>query len=252
MQLKTIIIDDEPKLREVLKIKLENFCKDINVVATAQDVDSAFKEITAHKPDLIFLDISMPGKTGFDLLNQFPKIDFETIFVTGYNEYALDALKVSAIDYLLKPVKTEGLIKAVEKAKTRIAERQMAERFELLKYNLNHISDQDTKIAIPGVTSYDFVLIKDIIRCEGWQKYTKIFFTNGDCITSSYNLGVYRDMLISYDFFSCHKSHLINKKHIKKYLKEGIIIMSDDSNVPVARRKKEEFISEVMANFTPR
>lgn len=241
-----LIIDDELKLREVLKLKLEQHCPEINVMDQAVDIHDGYTKIQALKPQLIFLDISMPGGSGFDLLDKFEDIDFEIIFVTGFNEYALDALKVSAVDYVLKPVKTGDLIEAVKKATDRIDQRQIIDKYQILKHNVQHIGDQQTKIAIPGAQAYEFVRIEDIVRCEGWQKYTKIHLMSGDVIVSSSNIGVFKEMLSSYDFFSTHKSHLINKKHISKYIKDGTVIMADSSNVPVARRRKESFMEQVV------
>ncbi len=246
MILEAIIVDDEPKLREVLNIKLNQHCPEIRVLSMAKNADEAFDKIKLLRPKIVFLDIAMPGQSGFDLLEQFSEIDFEVIFVTGFNEYALDALKVSAVDYILKPVKTEDLVQAVNKAKVRILNKHKAERYEVLRHNLNNIGDQNTKIAIPGSNAYEFVKISEIIRCEGWQKYTKIFLSNEQCIISSYNIGVFKDMLESYGFYSTHKSHLINKSLIQKYLKEGTVVMTDGSNVPVARRRKEDFMDKVV------
>jgi len=241
-----LIIDDEPKLREVLNIKLNQFCPEIKVLDTAKDVEDAHSKINLLQPQLIFLDISMPGESGFDLLDKIDNINFEIIFVTGYNEYALDALKVSAVDYVLKPVKTEDLKVAVKKATDRIDNKSKVEKYEVLKHNLHHIGDQSTKITIPGTNAYEFVEISEIIRCEGWQKYSRIHLKSGAVIVSSYNIGVFKEMLESYDFFSTHKSHLINKKHISKYQKDGTLVMSDGSQVPVARRRKEDFMSQVV------
>ena len=246
MTYEAIIIDDEPKLREVLDIKLKQHCPEVAVLDKVSNVEDAYEKINLFQPKIIFLDIAMPGASGFDLIQKFETINFEIIFVTGYNEYALEALKLSAVDYLLKPVKTQDLIDAVEKAKERIDKKQKADRYDNLKHNLNNTGDQNTKIAIPGTNAYQFVLISEIIRCEGWQKYTKIFLSNGETIVSSYNIGVFKDMLINFGFYSCHKSHLINKSCIKQYLKEGIIIMSDESQIPVARRRKEDFMEKVV------
>ena len=246
MNYEAIIIDDEPKLREVLDIKLKQYCPEVYVLDKVSNAKDAFEKISLLQPKIIFLDINMPGESGFDLIQKFETINFEIIFVTGYNEYALDALKLSAVDYLLKPVKTQDLIDAVNKAKDRIDKKQKAERYDILKHNLNSGGDQNTKIAIPGTNVYQFVLIADIVRCEGWQKYTKIMLSNRETIVSSYNIGVFKDMLEKYGFYSCHKSHLINKSCIKQYLKEGIIIMSDDSQIPVARRRKEDFMEKVV------
>ena len=245
-----LIIDDEPKLREVLNIKLKQFCPQINVIGQAGNAEEAFDKINLLKPQLIFLDISMPLESGFDLIRKFDTIEFEIIFVTGFNEYALDALKVSAVDYILKPVQTASLIHAVNKAKAKIDERSKIVKYDILKHNLHHIGDQNTKIAIPGTQAYEFVKIENITRCEGWQKYTKIHLISGDVIVSSYNIGVFRDMLETYDFFSTHKSHLINKHHITRYLKDGTVILSDGSKAPVSRRRKEEFMDQVVRYLT--
>ncbi len=242
MKYKVIIIDDEDKLREVLDIKITQHCPELNVVAKARNVPEAYSMIVEHDPDIIFLDIAMPVESGFDLIAKFETINFEIIFATGYNEYALDALKVSAVDYLLKPIKTSDLTTAVDKAILRINNKENLKDYNLLKHNIQNIGDQKTKIAIPGSEAYQFVEVESIIRCEGWQKYTKIYLQDGACIVSSYNIGVYKDMLSSYGFYSCHKSHLINKIHIRTYKKEGSVVMSDESNVPVSRRKKDEFI----------
>jgi len=241
-----IIIDDEPKLREVLNIKLSQFCPEIKVLDMAEDVTEAHSKITLLKPQLIFLDIAMPGESGFDLLDKFEDIEFEIIFVTGYNEYALDALKVSAVDYILKPVKTVDLQTAVAKAQKRIDSKSKVEKYDVLRHNLRNLGDQNSKITIPGTNAYEFVTVGNIVRCEGWQKYTKIFLKGGDVLISSYNIGMFKEMLESYNFFSTHKSHLINKKEIKRYLKDGTVVMSDDSQVPVARRRKDDFISQVV------
>ena len=248
-KLRAILIDDEPKLRKVLEMKLNEHCPQIEVMGQAGDVPEGLKCIHTHKPDLVFLDIAMPGESGFDLLDKFDSIDFDIIFVTGYNEYAIDALRVSAVDYLLKPVRTEDLVLAVRKAAERREQRAQLQQYQVLKHNLQHLGDQEAKIAIPGAQAYDFVAVKDIVRCEGWQKYTRIYLMDGSCIVSSYNLGYYRQMLKSYGFYDCHKSHMINRQLISRYLKEGSVVMADESVVPVSRRKKEEFIEEVVKNL---
>lgn len=246
MEYSAIIVDDEPKLREVMDIKLKQHCPQIKLVGKAANVPEAYDLITSKKPDIVFLDIAMPGESGFDLLHKFDTIDFQVIFATGFNEYALDALKVSAVDYILKPINTEDLKNSIQKAIENISTKQKAEKYEVLKFNIKNVGNQDTKIALASTEAYEFVKVADIVRCEGWQKYTKIHLTNGNTIVSSYNIGVYKDMLSSYDFYSCHKSHLINQHLIDKYLKEGSVIMSDGSHVPVARRKKEEFLEKII------
>jgi two-component system LytT family response regulator len=246
MTIKALLVDDEAKLRQVLRIKLAQHCPDVEVVGEAANITEAQALIAQLEPQLVFLDIAMPGGSGFDLLDQLPHINFEIIFVTGYNDYVLDALKVSAVDYLLKPVATPALIEAVQRSKTRITDREKIELYHVLRHNIQHLGGQATKISIPGTHAYEFVTIADIVRCEGWQKYTRIYLTDSSCLVSSYNIGVFRDMLGTYGFFSTHKSHLINTQKIRHYLKEGIVIMFDDSKVPVARRKRDDFVIEVL------
>lgn len=246
---KALITDDEHKLREVLKFKLNQHCPEVNIIGEAENITQAQEIISKNKIDILFLDISMPGGSGFDLIDAIEIIDFEIIFVTGHDEYALDALKVSAVDYLLKPIRTEQLVAAVGRATAKVDISQKAKKYETLRHNINFLGDQQTRIAIPGSDAYDFVQISNIIRCEGWNKYTKIFIKNEKSIVSSYNIGVFKEMLQPYGFYSCHKSHIVNKSLIVKYLKEGIIVMNDGSQVPLARRRKDQFVTEVMSNI---
>ncbi len=247
--LKSIIVDDEPKIRKVLEIKLNQYCPDVQILASVENIDAAYLEIINHQPDVVFLDISMPGGNGFELLDKFDRIDFEIVFITGYDEYALDALKVSAVDYLLKPLMTEELVSAVSKVKEKINDKNKAEKYENLKYNISMSANQDSKIALAGTDAYTFVKVNEIVRCEGWQKYTKVYLNKGKCIISSYNIGKFKTMLQNYGFYATHKSHLINTSLIVQYLKEGTVMMSDGSAVPVSRRKKDDFINRILNGF---
>lgn len=248
MTYKAVIIDDESKLRKVLEFKIKKFYSNIEIVGEAGNVQDAIEIIDMYNPDIVFLDIAMPGGSGFDLLENYNELDFEIIFVTGFDEYAIDALKLSAIDYILKPVRDEELQKAVDKAINEIDKDEQIKQYNVLKHNLLSSNKQEEKIAIPNNSDYFFVFIKDIVRCEGWQKYSKIFLTDGTNLVSSYNIGVYKELLESYGFISCHKSHLINRMHIKKYSKEGTVDMIDHSQVPVSRRKKDKFLQLLLKN----
>ena len=243
MKYLAIIVDDEPKLSEVLLIKLRKHCPEIFVADQVENIDAAYKSIIKNNPDIVFLDISMPNGSGFDLIRKFENISFQIIFVTGFDEFALDALKISAVDYLLKPVKTSDVVEAVRKSILNIEAKNKMHQLELdiLKHNVDNIGSQDIRITIPGSESYEFIVVKNIIRCEGWQKYTRIYLTTGEIILSSYNIGVFADYLIKCNFYSCHKSHLINLNLIERYLKTGEIIMCDGAIVPVSRRRKEDF-----------
>jgi len=248
MKIKAIVVDDESKLRKVTKEKLSKLCQNIEVVGEAANVPDAYTLIQTVSPDLVFLDIAMPGENAFDLLERFDRIEFEIIFITGFNDFALDALRVSAIDYVLKPVGNDELIRAVEKATSRLQERDTLRRYEVLRHNIDHIGDQTTRIAIPSQSTHDFVAVENIIRCEGWEKYTRIHLSTGEALISSMNIGHFRELLAPYGFYATHKSHLINKQKVLQYKREGIVIMADNSEVPVARRRREKFIQDVLSS----
>ena len=244
--IKVLIVDDELKIREVLRSKLERFHPELSIVGMAKNVESAYQACLEHKPDIVFLDITMPGKSGFDFLDLFEKVDFEIIFATGHHEYALDALKVSAIDYILKPFRNDDIRTAVDKAKVRIEQKEAHNRYELLKSNIKSIGNQESTISIPNKDTQELIKIKEIVRFEGWQKYTKIFTINGYSIISSYNLGHFTKTLSNYQFYLVHKSHLVNIEFIKTYSKEGVITLVDGSQVPVSRRRRQEFINDIL------
>ena len=246
MTYKAIVVDDETKLREVTRSKLQHLCPEIDIVGEAANVPDAYALIQQHAPHVVFLDIAMPGENGFDLLDRFTTIDFEIVFVTGFNDYAIDALRVSAVDYVLKPVLNEDIRRAVDRVTERIRERSTIERYEVLKHNIDHLGQQSTRIAIPGAQAYEFVAVEEIVRCEGWEKYTRLHLTGGQVLVASTNIGHFRELLEPYGFFACHKSHLINRHRVKRYLREGSVVMSDDAHVPVARRRRDEFMREVL------
>jgi two-component system LytT family response regulator len=238
-----IIVEDEAKLKEVLAVKIKKFCPELNIVDKAGSAKQAYASIAYYKPDIVFLDVMMPGESGFELLKMFDKINFEIIFTTGYNEYALDALKVNAADYLLKPINTVDLVASVKKAIKRVNDKEKVKLYDHMKSKMDAEGDMEDKITIAGNNVYEFIKVGDIIRCMGWEKYTKVFLTNGETVTSSYNIGVFRTMLKPYNFYSPHRSHIINQYMISKYLKEGTIIMIDNAEIPVAKRKRDEFHS---------
>ncbi len=235
-----LVIDDEEKLREVVKIKLTKLCPELEIVGQAGDAEEAYDLIQKLRPEIIFLDIAMPKGSGFDLLARFSTIDFEVIFVTGYNEYALQALKISAVDYLLKPISDEELIQAVQKAKIRIESKIRLAGLEVLEHNATHHLDQQSKISIPSMNSYEQVRISDIIRMEGEQRYTRVFMNEKHAMLSSYSIGKFKELLEAYGFMDCHRSHLINAHRIVDYQKEGFIVMADGVQIPVPRRRREE------------
>lgn len=245
---RVIIVDDEEGARESLSNLLVKFVEGVKIVAKAESIASAIEKIEKHKPDLVFLDIEMPFGSGFELLEKIKPINFNIIFVTAYDHYALKAIKFSALDYLLKPVDIDELRTAVSKH-LKSANTKTDENYENLLSNLKTTSN-DKKIAIPDGNGIAFVQVSNIIRCESDGNYTRIFLASGKKILASKTLGDYDKLLDSVGFFRVHRSHLINLSHIKKYVKgeKGYVEMSDLSRVEVSRRKKTPFM-EALANY---
>ncbi|HTF03065.1 MAG TPA: LytTR family DNA-binding domain-containing protein [Bacteroidia bacterium] len=238
-----VIIDDEPKSRDVLKTLLTRFCPEVSVVASAGSVDEAAAIIRSHSPDLLFLDIEMPGGNGLQLIEKGLAGDAEVIFVTSYAHYAIPALRLSAVDYLLKPVEVEELRLAV----SRVIERRQAARtnnLEIFKENLNQ-SAAAQRIAIPGMQDVRFVKVSEIIRVEGDSNYSFIYLMGGEKIHSSRTLGDFEELLSSQkSFFRVHKTHLVNLEQVVRLIKTegGYLEMSDGSQVEISRRRKTEVL----------
>ena len=242
MTINAILVDDELLPRQLLRGKLEQHFPDIHIVGEAANAEEAYQHITDIHPDLIFLDISMPRESGFDLLRRLPHLDFEIIFVTSYDQYALEAIEFCAIGYIVKPISTEHLLHAVDNAKKRIAQKNGFQHNQVLMDNIGHIPE-NKKIALPTNSGLEFVPVKDILRFEGYQKYTKIHISDGRTLLSSNNIGKFGNMLAEYGFYTTHKSHIINTSYVTRYKNEGVVILSDGSEVPVSRRKKQEFLN---------
>jgi len=245
MSIKSILIDDEEKLRKSLRQKLEDNFPQIDILDEASNAQEAFEKIVNLKPDLIFLDIAMPRETGFDLLRKFSDIEFDVIFVTGYDSFAIEAIEFCALGYVMKPAEKESLRGAIENAKKRINGKQNKQRFDELLNNVAKPNSQENKIGLPTADGLDFVRVEDIIRCEGSNKYTNVYVKGANPILCSYNVGMFKKMLEPYDFYLSHKSHLINMHHIDKYNKEGTIKMADNAIVPVSVRKRSEFMERI-------
>ncbi len=242
---KAILIDDEKKLLEVLKIKITKCCPDIRIVGQAANAEDGYRLIKNLEPDIVFLDIGMPEESGFDMLQRFDQIDFEIIFVTGYNDYALKAIQYCAIGYILKPVNSEELKQAIRNAisriKSKISKTQFRHFFELL----NNPESSQKKFGIPTIDGIEFVKINEIIHCETRDRHTKVFLEDKSFIESTYKLHQFQKLLAEHNFFMPHKSHLVNLHQILKYDKEGILIMTDGTMIPLSRRKKLLFLQSM-------
>lgn len=244
-KIRAILIDDEVKVRHVLRIKIEKYCPQIEICGEAGNITDAEIMIREQKPQLIFLDIQMPGGSGFDLLRSIENLNFEVIFTTGFDEYAIKAIKANAIGYLLKPISTAELIEVVNKAVHHLSSSGGNQNLNSLLHDLQMREKQKSRIGIPTHDGIEFYKISDIIRCEGWQKYTKVVVADIGTIISSYNLGEFNKLLDPCGFISVHKSHLVNFMHINKYLREGTLVLSDGSSVPVSKRKKSAFLDQM-------
>ncbi len=242
--LKAIIVDDEQNSRETLHLMLERYCPQVEVVTMSDSYEAALEDINRYKPDMVFLDIQMPDGNGFKLLEQFKEIDFFVIFTTAYEEYAVKAFKYNAMDYLLKPIASDDLINAVEKVKKNLS----TENFDVhnIKTILNEIKNQkkSKKIVLSTQEGMHIVDTENIIRCESDDYYTKFFFLDGTTMLISKTLKEHEELLSDSDFFRPHKSHLVNLKYVKSYIKTdgGSIIMNDGKEIPVSRRKREKIL----------
>jgi len=245
--IRAIIIDDEQESRNTVINILNNFCKNIQVVAQAENVKAGIEIIEKENPDVVFLDIQMPDGTGFDLLEELVEVNFQVIFVTAYDQYALKAIKFSALDYLLKPVNPQHLIDAVEKLKKPETDFGLiSKQISTLLRNKNGFE----RITLPTFDGLRFIILKDIIRCEADNNYTNFYLNSGEKVLVTKTLKEYDESLSGEDFIRVHQSHLVNSKYIDRYIKGdgGTIIMTDGSQVEVSRRRKEEFLKRMAEN----
>jgi len=234
--IRTILIDDEKMAIESLEILLTEFCENIEIIGTANSIEDGISEIKSKNPDLVFLDIEMPYGTGFDLLSHFKKINFQLIFVTAYNQYAIQAIKCNALDYILKPVDIDELKKAVKKVDLSTRNN---ERIEELIENVKN-SKPLTKIALADDGGYTLVDIASIIRCEASVNYTIFHIENSKTLTISKTLKDFEELLPRDKFVRVHQSHLVNLEKVHKYYKTdgGYLLMNDNSTVSISRRKR--------------
>lgn len=242
--IRTIIIDDEQHNIANLKALLAKYCPAVDVVATASQAAEARTKLIQLKPDLVFLDIHMPGENGFDLLKSLGECSFEVIFATAFNEYGIMAIKFSALDYLLKPINSTELIAAVEKAEKAIKAKKHNSRLENLLHLLEKSqADMNERIALPTLKETFLIPVKDIVRCESSNNYTTFFLIDGTQHIISRPIYEYEELLNPYGFVRCHQSHLVNKHHIKSILNEdgGYLIMEKSGvKVPISKQRKNK------------
>jgi two-component system, LytTR family, response regulator len=245
--IKALIVDDEQASIDLLKWLVMEYCPDISSVQSARSVKDAVPLIKSFQPDIVFLDIQMPHQSGFDLLTNIDNWNFEVIFTTAYNEFAIQAIRFSALDYLLKPIDESELKKAVERYKVkRIYAPAGQILFRNFIQNISQGSREKFKLALADASEIKYVQIDEIIRLQAESNYTHIFLTGNKVFISAKTLKEYDEMLEGQRFLRVHKSHLVNPAHIQAYDRQGILLMSDNSKVEVARRKKE-FLQQALA-----
>ena len=240
-RIKAILVDDEESALMGLKHKVEKLFPEIEILNIYQKPEDAIIAINKKDPDLVFLDIEMPRMDGFELLSKLTHINFQVIFVTAYNEYALEALKHSATDYLLKPVDDMDLKIAVNKVVQISKEKKQNESNSKIISLLSKTNSENSKIIVPTSKGISFIPQEEVMHLEGYKGYTKIHLINSDTITSSYNLGKFEKMLNN-SFFKPHKSHIINIENVRHLENEGYIILDNSSRIPIAKAKKKAFL----------
>ena len=248
MLITAVIIDDEQNNIENLTILLGQHCAQVEIMGKATSATFGEKLILQLNPDIVFLDIQMPGKNGFDMLQSLRTHNFELIFVTAFEQYGIQAVKFSAIDYLLKPIDAEELKNAVQKAIYRSSEKKQNKKLENLLDVLQNEQLKDThRIALTSAKETRFIKTKEIIRCESSNNYTTFYVSGGERIMVSKPIFEYEEILHGYGFIRCHQTHLVNKRFIKSLVKQdgGYLLLEDDTEIPVSRMKKEAVRKEL-------
>jgi two-component system, LytTR family, response regulator len=244
--IKAIIVDDEPHCCEVLSMLLERYCPEVSVEAVCYSSTEAVELLSKATAKLVFLDIEMPHMNGFQLLEKLPAINFELIFTTSYDQYAIKAIRFSALDYLLKPVDREELQIAVRRAAQRL-QSPLPQQFEILLQKLLHPAAQVSRIALPTMEGLQLIPIDSIISCTSSSNYTILSLKENQKLVVSRTLKEIEEMLDEHTFLRVHHSYLVNLNEIRKYIKGegGSLIMSDGSSVDVSRSKKEQLMKKL-------
>ena len=244
--IRAIIVDDEPYCCEALATLLEDI-PDIEMISVCHNATDALAAIQKKSPDLVFLDVEMPKMNGFEMLEQLSSVDFEIIFTTSYDQYALKAIRFSAIDYLLKPIDREELKRAVEKVKDRF-QIPVPQQLELLLQKFKQPSNPVNKIALPTIEGLQMIPIETIVSCESDDNYSNIKLKNGKKLLVTRSLKEIEESLEQHSFIRVHRSYLVNLNEIEKYIKGegGYLVMSDGTSIDVARNKKETLLKKLL------
>lgn len=240
--MKAILVDDEARGLSSLKRLLDQNCPEVDIVSMCRSADEAISAIDEYQPQLVFLDIAMPGKSGFEMLQELSDIRFEVIFVTAYNRFILQALHMSAVDYLMKPVDEKLLVEAVNRAEARISKKTQKVPIETFLHNLQQPSSmQKMKFCIPSSKGFQVIEIPKILYIEASSNYSNFHFTDRPPICASKPIHEYETLLDDCNFVRIHKSYVVNLEHVLEYVRGegGNVILTGGKEIEVSRRKKE-------------
>jgi len=248
-KIRCIIVEDEVQNQKLLQALLEDYCEGVKVLALAANVQEGVEAIRQHQPDLVFLDIEMPRENGFQLYQYFDKITFEVIFTTAYAQYAIQAIKQAAIDYLVKPINLDELQEALERFREKKHKKvDKKKNHEVIQQIINGNNKQDQKIALACSDGYVFVNINNIIRCEANKSYTLFVIDGQNDILTSKNLASYEKLLQEYGFKRIHRSHMINPNFIQRFVraKRPTVIMEDGKEISISANKKSDLLDDFL------
>jgi two-component system, LytTR family, response regulator len=243
-----IIVDDELHCRTSLDALIVKNFPELSIKAICKSPGEGILAIKGYHPDLVFLDVEMPPSTGFEMLQQLDEINFEVIFTTAYEKYAMQAIKFSAMDYLLKPIGKDDLAVAILRVKEKKLHEKSAKKMEALFENVKSIQNPSKKIVLPATNGIELVYLQDIIRLDSNGNYTTFYLKNKQKIVVSKSIKEYEEMLEEVHFFRVHNSHIINLHYVKNYIKGegGIVKMEDGSEIDVSRRRKDDFLKALL------
>jgi two-component system LytT family response regulator len=250
MPLRALIIDDEAKSREVLSRQLEHFCPEIEVIGNATNGNQAAQLIREMKPDVVFLDVELGADTGFDLLKSLGEVKFDVVFTTAHEKYALEAIRFSALDYLMKPILAEELKRSVARLLKKKSPEDRKNHLDALIYNINY-SNSDKKLGLPMQHGLEFISISEVVYCESENNYTIFHMKNGQKHLVSRTMLEFDHLLKNYYFFRAHQSYLVNLRHVQRFNKNesSSLIMSSGQQIDVSRRKKTAIL-QALSEFS--
>ncbi len=250
--IKAIIVDDESHCIDTLSILLKEYCADVNVIEKCRSAKQALQAITRLDPDLVFLDIEMPSMNGFEMLEQFSEVPFAIIFTTSYDQYAIKAIRFSALDYLLKPIDPNELRSAIKKVQEQ-RHLPIAEQFQMLLSQIQSKEHQFNKLAVPTAEGFELIPADQVMHCEASDNYTHLYLKNRNKIIACRTLKEIEEQLQDFNFFiRVHNSHLVNLNEVVRYVRSegGYLVLSDGTSVSVSKRKKEMLLHTILPDKT--